>query len=147
MRVWGYSPSFTAQLRVRSTEPFLGGRRFWFTCPRCGRRCRVVYLPPASTRVGCRLCLSLRYQSQSRSSLAQYWRTITQLRRRLGMRDAYTPCHPFSSPFRPRGMHYRRYARLVHKLEVKESIYASLVQWQAYRRRPGRPAKRRTDAR
>lgn len=134
VRVWMYYPSFTARLRVRSTAPFLGGRRWWFACPCCRRQCRVVYLPTAGTELRCRRCWHLRYQSQSRSDLEQYWRTITKFRRRLRMRDVYAPCPPLSAPLRPRGMHYKNYAKLVHKLEVKESIYACLVQLQAQRR-------------
>jgi hypothetical protein len=133
VRVWVRSRHLTEQLRLLATMPFLGGRRFWFACPRCRRRCRVVYLPSSSTRFGCRLCLSLWYQSQSRNSQAQYWRTIIALRRRLGARAPYVTSPTPPAPVRPRGMHRKTYAKLVHKLQIKESIYENLVRLQAQR--------------
>ena len=39
------------------------GRRWYWLCPRCGRRCEAVYVTDV---VGCRVCLRLGYLSQSR---------------------------------------------------------------------------------
>ena len=39
------------------------GRRYWFLCPRCGRRCEAVYT--LGRDVGCRRCLRLGYKSQT----------------------------------------------------------------------------------
>jgi hypothetical protein len=38
------------------------GRRYYFLCPNCGRRCETVYI---TGRVGCRKCLRLGYLSQA----------------------------------------------------------------------------------
>lgn len=40
-----------------------GARRYWWTCPRCGHRCGVLYLPPGAARFACRSCYDLTYQS------------------------------------------------------------------------------------
>jgi hypothetical protein len=39
-----------------------GGVRWWFRCPRCGRRCANLYLPRGSLFL-CRICHDLTYQS------------------------------------------------------------------------------------
>jgi hypothetical protein len=41
-----------------------GGRRPWWCCPACGRRCGVLYLPPGAGRFACRRCYDLAYASQ-----------------------------------------------------------------------------------
>ena len=38
-----------------------GGVRHWFSCPSCGRRCRILY---GGARFRCRLCRGARYESQ-----------------------------------------------------------------------------------
>jgi hypothetical protein len=60
-------PSQTVELDV--TRCSLGGHRYWFVCPSfkgtaaCGRRVRVLYLPPGNSSFGCRTCFNLTYQS------------------------------------------------------------------------------------
>lgn len=39
------------------------GLRWYWQCPRCGRRCEAIYLAPG--RAGCRVCLRLGYRSQA----------------------------------------------------------------------------------
>lgn len=39
------------------------GRRYYFACPVCGRRCEALYF--LGREVGCRLCLRLGYRSQT----------------------------------------------------------------------------------
>lgn len=43
-----------------------GGRRAWFHCPAqgCGRRCKVLYMPPAARVFACRRCHNLAYTAQ-----------------------------------------------------------------------------------
>jgi len=51
-----------------------GGRSWWLLCPRCGRRCLKLYLPPWAatdpTPFRCRLCWGLTYQAAQE---AHYW--------------------------------------------------------------------------
>ena len=42
-----------------------GGVRHWFSCPSCGRRCRILY---GGARFRCRLCRGARYESQYQSA-------------------------------------------------------------------------------
>lgn len=38
-----------------------GGTRFWFLCPLCGKRIRFIFQHPITHRIGCRVCLVLKY--------------------------------------------------------------------------------------
>ncbi|MGE0713360.1 MAG: hypothetical protein AB7N76_35815 [Planctomycetota bacterium] len=44
------------------------GRRRWFVCPVCARRCAVLYLPPGASAFRCRRCHELSYRVQQRRS-------------------------------------------------------------------------------
>lgn len=44
------------------------GRRHWFVCPACYRRCGKLHLPPGQEVFACRRCFSLWYRSQLRGS-------------------------------------------------------------------------------
>jgi hypothetical protein len=52
-----------------TTQPHLGGLRWWFACPfvvggaACGRRVGRLYLPPGERHFGCRRCHALTYTS------------------------------------------------------------------------------------
>jgi len=50
-------------IRLRATRPNYGGRRWWFECPACGRRCFKMYLPPGARIFACRGCYDLTYRS------------------------------------------------------------------------------------
>ena len=55
-------------IAITCTLPHLGGRRFWFICPRsdCQRRCRILYREPHTNAraFACRRCYRLGYRSQ-----------------------------------------------------------------------------------
>lgn len=57
---------------LESTPANLGGSRYWWLCPDCGRRCLKLYMPPGSFLFACRLCHSLSYES-AQSSRALYY--------------------------------------------------------------------------
>jgi hypothetical protein len=56
-------------IKLVSSRPYFGGRRWWFICPLivndrvCKRRVRVLYLPPSEIYFGCRHCHNLTYRS------------------------------------------------------------------------------------
>ena len=50
-------------IRLRATRPHYGGRRWWFECPACGRRCFKMCLPPGARVFACRGCYDLTYRS------------------------------------------------------------------------------------
>ncbi len=48
------------------TALYRGGRNWYFRCPACDRRCKILYWPPGAQRFGCRRCLNLAYRSSQR---------------------------------------------------------------------------------
>lgn len=71
------------EVQLSKTCPRFGGVRFWFTCPRCAHRRRVLHLTP-SLALGCYECLGLAYSTQR---MNRYWRLNHRLDRlwaRLG---------------------------------------------------------------
>ena len=51
-----------------------GGRRLWFLCPECRRRCAIVYR--SGGIFSCRLCQGLTYRSQQESWPARIMRNF-----------------------------------------------------------------------
>jgi hypothetical protein len=56
-------------IRLQTAGPYVGGFRWWFTCPllksgsRCNHRVSKLYLPSGGRYYGCRHCDDLTYQS------------------------------------------------------------------------------------
>ena len=48
------------------------GTRFWFACPRCGRRVGKLYVPPGRHKALCRHCHRLRYLAHHIKSTGNY---------------------------------------------------------------------------
>jgi hypothetical protein len=49
------------------TQPNYGGLRYWWHCPRCDQRVRILYLPPGAGDFRCRVCWRLTYESSNES--------------------------------------------------------------------------------
>ncbi len=97
-------------LVVQRTRCHFGGSRAWWFCPRCGRRCTILY---GGRRFLCRHCHDIRYRSQSESKGERLLRRAERIRTRLGgsgvVFDAF--------PDKPKGMHQKTYRRLRHEAE------------------------------
>ena len=52
---------------LESTPLHFGGRRWWFKCPGCGRRCATLHKPLGRSAFACRLCCNLTYRSSLES--------------------------------------------------------------------------------
>jgi hypothetical protein len=119
----------TEFLPVVSTSTRFGGRRHWFCCRGCRRRCRIVYL---GRRFRCRLCLKARYESQyeaepSRIS-ARRWRIRALLDERGGKECIFGLDDGF--PDKPPRMHWTTYSRLRALDQVlSERWFASVGAW------------------
>ncbi len=83
-----------------------GGKRPWFLCPTCGRRCGVLY--SLNARIICRKCGGLTYKSQSLPRHFRVMRKAQKIRLRLGGSANMTE----TFPERPYHMHRRTYYRL-----------------------------------
>lgn len=106
------------RVRLQTTRPNYGGSRWWFTCPAagCGRRCRVLYLPPGGKLYACRTCYRLTYPSQGETLPDRCIRKANKIRRRLGGRGGRVN----RFPWKPTGMHWRTYRRLREEAELAE---------------------------
>jgi hypothetical protein len=108
-----------------------GGRRPWWLCPDCGRRCGVLHC--AGGRFRCRLCLGLAYQSQVEKPMERAIRVGWKLRDRLGARSR-------GDLGRPRGMHLSTYERLLERIEASDArawggLAPRIAAWNAHRDR------------
>jgi hypothetical protein len=59
--------SITEFVSIETVPQHFGGRRWWFRCPECNRRCGKVYLPPGGHLFACRQCYRLTYRSCNES--------------------------------------------------------------------------------
>ncbi len=49
------------------TPCHFGGKRYWYQCPECGSRRRILYLPPSGNVFACRECHRLTYKSRQQA--------------------------------------------------------------------------------
>jgi len=50
------------QILIDTSKTRFGGSRLWFLCPVCNKRKGVLYI--GNMKVGCRVCLNLKYRRQ-----------------------------------------------------------------------------------
>lgn len=101
----------------QAAQPFGGARRY-FRCPRCHRRCLVLY---GGSYFRCRKCQNLAYASQNHDACDQASENARKIRRRLG--DDGNFDDPF--PPKPKGMHWRTYEKLERQCEIHENQVAA----------------------
>ncbi len=94
-----------------------GGKRPWFLCPSCSRRCAVLY--SLGSGIICRKCGGLSYESQNEPGHFRALRKAQKIRVRLGGSANMT--EPF--PSRPHYMHQRTYLRLRDRYEAAMEQY------------------------
>jgi len=76
--------SISEFIPISTTATKFGGRRHWFSCPGCKRRCRMVY---GAERFLCRLCLGAEYESKyqdvAMTIAARRWRIRQRLEEKM----------------------------------------------------------------
>ncbi len=60
--------TYNYEVILDTTPCYYGGYRWWFLCPSCQRRCRILYMPSDSRIFACRICHNLTYSSQQEAS-------------------------------------------------------------------------------
>lgn len=117
-----------AWVAVEWTPCPFGGRRPWFLCPRCGRRCQAVYV---RSGVACRKCSGLAYHSQRLNASDRAHRRGMRLVERLGVPRG-EPSHwaslePWTVEKPPR-MRWATYERIVERArEAEEDRFLALM--------------------
>ena len=90
--------------------PYRFGLRPFFECPRCRRRCCLLYL---GERCACRQCLGLSYPVQFETEQDQGFRRAWKAREKLVPPDGRSGCgDPIPDWKRPKGMHWQTFNRL-----------------------------------
>jgi hypothetical protein len=119
----GIGNNHSETLEVNWTRPNFGGERPWWICPRCCRRCAIVYAFGENQFV-CRICASLTYDTSQSDGFGRAARKSLERRRRLGWELG----EPF--PLKPKGLHWRTWERLVAECSAAESLtHVALETW------------------
>lgn len=100
------------------TATNFGGRREWFRCLSCGRRCRIIY---GGTRFRCRKCQDLKYESQYESPFDRAASRALKIRAKLGGQGGIDD----HFPAKPKGMHWKTYERLKDEEERLQEVWAA----------------------
>jgi hypothetical protein len=74
------------RLETTWTVTNFGGQRQWLLCPRCERRCAIIYRADHEPRWGCRVCLNGHYRSERMSPKDRRLHAAFKVRERLGQR-------------------------------------------------------------
>ncbi len=107
------------RVRLETTRPNYGGRRWWFRCPATGRRVAKLHSPPGGDIFASRRAYGLAYRSQRERSDERALTRTQDIRIRLGGDPSLAV--PF--PYKPKGMWWRTYWRL--RGEAQEAEYRS----------------------
>ncbi len=91
------------------TDTTFGGRRQWFLCPSCDRRCAIIYRKGDGPLWGCRVCMNGRYLSEHLSTNDRKLHKAIKIREMLGQREGGIMA-PF--PSKPKGMHWKTYNKI-----------------------------------
>lgn len=79
-----------------SIKNYLGGYRWFFSCPNCGKRCGKLFLPPPATRVQqyyCKTCHKLKNQSALQGQNNMYRKVNKPLKRMREIEDKISRGH------------------------------------------------------
>ncbi len=96
------------RIRLIWTVPTYGGRRWWFQCPRTGRRTTKLFLPNGGQHFWSRAGYGLGYACQREGSFDCLQRRAAMLNRQLGGKGWATWESP---PSKPKWMRWRTYER------------------------------------
>ncbi len=75
----GNKNDYKYAVSLLTTPCNLGGIRYWFTCPCCGRRVGGIYLAPGDIHFRCRHCNNLTYRSRNRCPIESEGHTSRQI--------------------------------------------------------------------
>lgn len=109
---------------IVTTPLHFGGHRRWMCCPECDSRRQALYVD--GSRLACRGCIGLRYESQHENKLYRALRAADRMRELLGWKPGIlNPLGP-----KPKGMHWATYWRLRGRVEAQtDAILGGLPEW------------------
>lgn len=107
----------TQYVDVRSTPCRFGGRRWWWECPKSGKRVEKLYLPNGGVRFLSREAYRLDYQSQRETAEDRAQRKSRRLYRKLGPDAEDCDYYP-----KPKGMHWRTFNTICEQLDQASEV-------------------------
>ncbi|GGE57451.1 hypothetical protein GCM10011517_26560 [Actibacterium pelagium] len=111
---WG---NVEQRIELSETPCHFGGKRNWFLCPCCERRCGVLYI---GKHVACRICHDLMYECQFEAPRDRTLRRLKKIRRLIGA--GMELGGPLNPP--PKGMSLRRWRALIEDYNrLREAYY------------------------
>lgn len=93
------------------------GKRVWFSCPFCGRRCAVIY--SCGKYFACRICCNLTYRTSNETPTDRRARRANKLRKRIGATPGVLNHLPI---FKPKGMHQLTWDRIMNEIQYLEGF-------------------------
>jgi hypothetical protein len=103
-------------IRFAWTRCNFGGKRIWFVCPYCGRRCAVIY--SCGKYFACRICGNVAYRTQNETHRERLFTKAEKLREKIGAKAGAANPLPI---FKPKNMHYTTWLRIRWQIEILES--------------------------
>jgi hypothetical protein len=103
-------------IRLVTTIPPYGGRRWWFLCPRTGKRVMKLHLPYGAHAFASRQAYRLGYAVQREAPRDKAYRRARKARHRIGGSDNLA----LPLPNKPKWMRWPTYDRLVAECQVAE---------------------------
>ncbi len=107
-----------------------GGERFYFHCPRCGRRCTKLYL--CGGLFECRQCGGLHYEVESLDKAERLRKRVGKIRKRLGWARMGFP-ELADILAKPKWMHYDTFKRLCDRHDADVGTMIALYRAQVAR--------------
>ena len=99
------------------TQCNYGGKRIWFCCPHCGRRCAVIY--GCGKYFACRVCCNLTYDICNETHTDRRASKANKLRKLIGAKPGAFNHLPI---FKPKGMHQKTWERIRFRIQSLEGI-------------------------
>jgi hypothetical protein len=124
----------TDRIHLTWTSPTYGGRRWWFQCPRTGRRTTKLFLPNGGWHFWSRQAYGLGYACQREDRFGRLQRRAAMLNRQLGGEGWGSwdtpPTKPKWTRWRTYERKYERWERAVDKAGEEFTIRAAhLLKW------------------
>ena len=112
----GSKQDYDYRIGLVKTPCHLGGVRYWFLCPQCGRRVGKLYRKPLGEMYFCRICNDLTYQSRNACCMTALGVAERQAKKLRGGLKRWTY----------NGRPTRKYRRVL-RLEQKVSAFARIA--------------------
>ncbi len=111
------SEGFDYKIRLTTTNPNYGGKRWWFVCPivGCSKRVGVLYM--GSKYFACRHCYNIAYESQNEVPHYRMLHKAQAIHQKLGGSGCTMDYVP-----KPKGMHWNTYHTLINEMEELEHL-------------------------